>query len=220
VFRTPSILDPVRVQAEPGSGEPRRLRTRLDADDRREQIVEAARKLFAAQPYESVSTGDIAAAAGTTRTNIHYHFSTKRDLFLEVIGRFSRIPEDVVVAQGGSAESRVAAVFHRWLDALERNRATYVTMLHAASSSDPQVSGVVRQSMQAWERRLVEVVGLDPLSGPHAAMIRSFQAMVTDATAAWLERGELSRAHVEAMLSRVLLALGEAASDADGSAPG
>lgn len=191
---------------------PSTRRTRLDADDRREQIVSAARTLFSAQPYESVSTSDIARAAGTTRTNILYHFSTKRDLFLEIIEHFSRIPDVVEPATSAeSVEDRVASVFHRWLDAVDRNRQTFLTMLHAASSPDPQVSGVLTESMRAWERRLLVVVGMDPSDASHRSMVQSFQAMVAAATAAWLHEELLTKDDVHRMLTSCLIALGESA---------
>lgn len=173
--------------------------------------MRAARRLFAEHPYEAVSTTDIAQAAGTTRTNIHYHFSTKRDLFLEVIGDFSHIPDiSVAAATGESVEDRVSSVFHRWLDAVDRNRQTFLTMLHAAASPDPVVSGVLTASMQAWEQRLLVVVGMDPEDRSHQAMVRSFQDMVASSTAAWLEAGTLTKDDVHQLLSSCLIAMGKA----------
>jgi AcrR family transcriptional regulator len=187
-----------------------RRRTRLDADDRREQILQAAQVLFATRPYESVSTGDIAAAAGTTRTNIHHHFGTKRDLFLEIVDRFSRLPLDLGSPTAGtSTTSVVSTVIGRWLDAVEQNAETFMTMLHASSSSDPQVSGVLVASMRAWESRLSVIVGFDPSDETHRAVIRSYQSMVSTATAEWLEARNLTKAQVHDVLTQTLVRLGE-----------
>lgn len=191
-------------------------RTRLEAHQRRTQIVAAARGLFAERPYEEVSTGDIAVAAGTTRTNVHYHFRSKRDLFLEVIERFSRIPDDLEVPvkeHGASLDAQIVWVLGRWLDAIERNRLMFMTMLRASSSSDPQVSGVLSKSMRAWEEKLIVIVGMDPEDPAHRAMIRSFQTMVSDATAAWLDARALTKSEVHRLLSRCLAAVGSAATE-------
>lgn len=198
------------------SGSATSSRTRLEADQRRTQIVAAAHGLFAERPYEEVSTGDIAAAAGTTRTNVHYHFRSKRDLFLEVIERFSRIPDDLEVPvreHGDSLDARIVWVLGRWLDAIERNQRMFMTMLRASSSSDPQVSGVLSESMQAWQEKLIVIVGMDPEDPAHRAMIRSFQTMVADATAAWLDTGALTKPEVHRLLSRCLVAVGSAATE-------
>ena len=190
-------------------------RTRLDADDRREQIVAAAQTLFAQRPYEQVSTGEIAAAAGTTRTNVLYYFKSKRDLFLEIVERFSRIPDDIAASDAcEDVHDRVRAVFERWLDGVERNRGTYLTMVNASSSSDPKVSGALRESMRIWEQNLLRIVALDIDEPSNHAMVRSFQALVADATMAWLESKELDKAQVLALLTNCLIAVGRSASDA------
>ena len=187
---------------------PRRLR--LDTDDRRQQIVVAAQSLFSQRPYDAVSTGEIAAAAGTTRTNILYHFSTKRDLFLEIVGPFTHVPEEVApMALTNSVEDRVSSILLHWLEAVERNRDTFMTILNAASSTDPQVSGVLQHSMVSWERRLLRIVGMERSSPAHRAMMQSFQAMVAASTSAWLSEGTLNRDEVHSMLTACLVALGE-----------
>lgn len=194
---------------QPGS--PRR--TRLEADDRRDQIVAAARDLFAQRPYEQVSTGEIAAAAGTTRTNVLYYFKSKRGLFSEIVERFSRIPEDFVVPDGhDDVAGRVRAIFEKWLDGIERNRGTYITMVRASSSSDPKVSGALRDSMRTWEQNLLRIVGLDIDEPSNHAMVRSFQALVADATMAWLESKELDKSQVLELLTNCLIAVGHSAS--------
>jgi len=165
--------------------------------------------LFAQRPYESVSTGEIAEAASTTRTNIHHHFRAKRDLFLEIVEPFSRIPD--LPGPESAAEDRASLLLLRWLDAVERNRDIFMTILKAGSSPDPAVSGVLKNSMRAWERRLLEIVGMDPRDPAHRVMMQSYQAMVAASTAAWLEAGTLNREQVHSMLSACLIALGESA---------
>lgn len=195
-------------------------RTRLDAGDRRAQIVAAARTLFAQQPYDTVSTSDIAAAAGTTRTNIHHYFSTKRDLFLEVVEQFARIPLNVAPTEEDlPVKTLVERVLGRWLDAVERNSEVFLTMLHGSSSQDPQVSGVLRASMQAWETHLATIVGVDPSNSTHRAMVRSFQGMVTSSTSEWLVHGRLDKPAVHALLTHTLVGLGDAAREISPDGP-
>jgi AcrR family transcriptional regulator len=188
-------------------------RTRLEADARQEQIVAAAQRLFALQPYESVSIGQIAEAVGTTRTNIYHHFKSKRDLFLEVIERFSRIPADLDFTgpDGGPLERRVAWVLWRWLEAVERNREMFMTMLHASLSTDPQVSGALTDSMRAWEDRLLAILGLQAGVPAYQAMVRAYQAMVSEATVSWLKHQAMTKEQVHAMLTECLLALARSA---------
>ncbi|RJP28494.1 MAG: TetR/AcrR family transcriptional regulator [Actinobacteria bacterium] len=52
--------------------------------NRRQQIIEAAMKAFAAKNYDGASVSDIADAAGITKRAIYRYFSTKRELFYAV----------------------------------------------------------------------------------------------------------------------------------------
>ena len=54
--------------------------TRLDASERREQILEAANMLFAERGYDEVSIEDIAVAAGVTRGLVHHYFGGRKDV--------------------------------------------------------------------------------------------------------------------------------------------
>ncbi len=180
-------------------------RIRLDADDRREQILEAARRLFAERPYPSVSTTDLATAAGTTRTNLHYYFGTKRGLYLEVLREFGQLPAlPAASAARATGPAELDRLFARWLDVLEQNPQTIMTMIGTvAPGSDPEVEAVFRDGMRAWEDRLIAVLEMrdDPST---RAMIRSFQGMVSAAIAEWLHAGAMTKAQVHALLTRTL----------------
>ncbi|WP_063001566.1 TetR/AcrR family transcriptional regulator [Nocardia mikamii] len=183
-------------------------RTRLDSGDRREQILVAAQRLFAKRAYEAVSTSELAAAAGTTRTNLHHHFGTKRALYLEVVRRFARLPDlPAVVEPAGDVASNVAHTFERWLDLVEQNRETYLSMIGVTSSRrDPEVEAVLQAGMRTWEERLLFLLGASR-GDRNRALIRSFQGLVTAATDEWLRHETLSRGDVHALLTRNLLAL-------------
>ncbi len=59
-------------------------RQRLPAPERREKVLQAALALFAEQGY-GASMGDMAKAAGITRTVLYHYFPSKERLFLAVL---------------------------------------------------------------------------------------------------------------------------------------
>src|SRR3954471_8478205 len=67
-------------------------RTRLEHDERREQILAAARRLFSERPPAEVSTIEVAKAAGVARGLLHHHSGTRRELYLEVLRSMLRDP--------------------------------------------------------------------------------------------------------------------------------
>jgi AcrR family transcriptional regulator len=191
--------------ASPSSSATTGRRIRLDADDRRDQILAAAQRLFAERPYSSVSTTDLAEAAGTTRTNLHYYFGTKRALYLEVLRLFGQLP---ALPEGGRVgEEELNRLFARWLDVLEENPQTIMTMIGTVTpGSDPEVEAVFREGLRAWEDRLIAVLEMrdDPVN---RALVRSFQGMVSAAIAEWLNGGNLTKAQVHRLLTRALITL-------------
>ncbi|WP_245938183.1 TetR/AcrR family transcriptional regulator [Williamsia limnetica] len=187
-------------------------RVRLEADDRRAQMINAAMTVFAGKPYESVSTEELARAAGTTRTNLNYHFGNKRNLYLEALTQFATLPSKLPrVALDGPVEAGVDRLFERWLDLVERNRETFMVLMHAQRApADDVVSGIIQGSLAAWEDRLLAVLGLPEDDSSARARMRAFQAMVGAATEEWLATGNLSKQQVQEMLTGALLALGRA----------
>jgi len=58
---------------------------RLPAKDRRRQIIESAREVFASQSYAKVGTADLAKAVGISEPALYRYFSGKKQLFLATL---------------------------------------------------------------------------------------------------------------------------------------
>jgi AcrR family transcriptional regulator len=68
----------------------------------RDQVKQVAKNLYVLRGFSGFSFGDIAAAVGTTRANIHHHYGSKGKLVGELIADFVN-----------DAESRIAS---HWTD--------------------------------------------------------------------------------------------------------
>lgn len=69
-------------------------RTKADALQTRESLLDAAETLFAQQGVSRTSLQDIARAAGCTRGAIYWHFKDKADLFNAMMARTTLPMED------------------------------------------------------------------------------------------------------------------------------
>jgi AcrR family transcriptional regulator len=58
---------------------------RLPAEDRRRQIIESAREVFASQSFAKVGTADLAKAVGVSEPALYRYFSGKKELFLATL---------------------------------------------------------------------------------------------------------------------------------------
>ena len=61
---------------------------RMRGEERREDILMHARRIFATNSYAGASTGDLARASGVTEPMLYKHFGSKKGLFLEVLTSF------------------------------------------------------------------------------------------------------------------------------------
>ena len=76
---------------------------RYDPEAARDDILDAAERLFAAKGFDGVSTATIANEAGVSQSQIHYHFDTKQKLWDKV---FERRFADYFAAQASLLDDR------------------------------------------------------------------------------------------------------------------
>lgn len=65
--------------------EPKENRSRKTAEERRQDILEAALKIFTNKGYNGSTTAEIARAAGVAEGTIFRHFATKKELLIAVL---------------------------------------------------------------------------------------------------------------------------------------
>ena len=129
--------------------------TRMRASERREQVLEAALPVFARNGYAGTSTEEVAAAAGISQPYLFRLFSTKRELFLELVRRgFERVGAAFAEAAAGlHGEEALVAMGDAYMGMLE-DRDLLLMQLHAyAASEDPEVRDATRRAFSAlWEQ--------------------------------------------------------------------
>src|SRR5881275_85492 len=117
-------------------------RRRLEPAERRAEILAAARHLFGARSYASVSTSDIAEAAGVARPLINHYFGGKRELYLEVVRQLMIVP-----LPDTTMEERLAIGVERWLDMVERNRDAWLTVIGPESAGrDSEIERIMLEA--------------------------------------------------------------------------
>src|SRR5258705_13647114 len=109
--------------------------TRLDSDERRAQILAAARKQFSQRRYSAVSMKDIADEAGVARGLLHHYFGSKHDLYLEVTRDMLRLPT-IPGAEGATDAQLWARSVDAWLGMIEANRDNWLAAMRARETRD------------------------------------------------------------------------------------
>ena len=120
---------------------------RKSAEERREQILEAALVEFAAHGLDGGSTEAIARAVGISQPYVFRLFGTKKELFMATVERCMRGTLEMMqtAAAGLKGEEALRAIGEAYADRL----ATDPTYLHSqmqayAACDDPAIREVVR----------------------------------------------------------------------------
>jgi AcrR family transcriptional regulator len=186
---------------------------RLEHDERRQQILECARKLFSERNYAAVSTSDIAREAGVARGLLHHYFGTKRELYLEVVRAMMRMPSNPVPMQsrGRGLEAVISEGVDRWMQMIERNRGTWLAAIGAgAFGRDPEAEAIMDEARERAADHLIEALQAyeaDQASPELRAAVRSYSGFAEAASIQWLERGRLSREQTKVLLVEGFLSI-------------
>lgn len=188
------------------------VRRRLEPDERREQILHCAIRLFGERPYAAVSTTEIATAAGVARGLVNHYFGTKRELYLVVVRRMLRVPDNAApTTPSASLHTRVQTSVDWFLDAVSPHASTWVAVIGTEGvGRDPDVEAILAEADDVAVNHVLAAVGLDDTAPGHEqrrAMVRAYGAMVKAATREWSVRGTLSRDELRLLLTHSLIGL-------------
>lgn len=183
---------------------------RLSRDERRDQILAVARRLFTELPYAEVSTTAIAREAGVQRGLIHYYFGTKRELFLKVV---QGLTEFAAVQAPPPDESltlpqTVELCVDLFLDTAEANATTWFAALDAEGfGQDPELLRIVNRFRDATVEYMLTLLRVEEPTETLRAVLRIYSGLVEAATRQWLQEKTLDRAQTRTLLARSLLVL-------------
>jgi len=120
---------------------------RMQPQDRRRQILDAALTLFARHGYAGTTTKAIAAEAGITEGLIFHYFGGKAELLVEAAEQRSALLVAVRTlldeAEGTPAATTMPRIAHGWVELVHR-QGDLVVMLVSESHAHPEVGTAFR----------------------------------------------------------------------------
>lgn len=183
-------------------------RLRLAPAERRQQIIDAARILYADRPYEDVSTVELAEAAGIARGLINHYFGDKRQLFLSVMRDSIVMPQDALPDLTAlDLEQRARLTIDWIMSAATTYGQAWVNASGTADlRGDSDVQAIVDDADDRAARLVLDALGLDD-SPVLRARLRAFAAMVKSTCREWLQRESLTREQTLDVLTTMLVLL-------------
>jgi AcrR family transcriptional regulator len=184
-------------------------RVYLHREARRQQIIDAARPLFAAKPITQIGVSDIAEAAGVSRSLIQTYFGTITDVFMAVLAESSAAQVDArSITAPTPLRKRLDSNVPASLDVVDAHREVwYAVMGHSHTSGNSQVDAVRNLINNANVERTIEIHN-DLLTDTPTTRIalRALMALWVDTTRAYLD-GHLTRSQAEAFIKTASYAI-------------
>jgi AcrR family transcriptional regulator len=138
----------------------------MAAEDRRIEILEAAREEFALRGLHGASTDAIARRAGISQPYLFRLFGTKKELYLaaarQCLADTLRVFQDATA--GKSGEEALDAIGHAYGEIVRENPTMLLAQMQAyAACSDLEVRTVVREGFGRLVEHAERVSGADPV---------------------------------------------------------
>lgn len=161
-----------------------------NGEERWEEIVVAAAKIFSEKGYTATSLQDIASAVGLLKGSIYYYIKSKESLLFELVERaiaaqMTVLEEDADTA-AASAPARLRAFIRRWMALTRRERLWgRVAENEFRRLSSPRLKQVIaqRDEFSSFVKSIIEQGvkegTFDPAVDPSVATSSLFGLMVT-----------------------------------------
>ena len=182
-------------------------RNRWTVDDRRAQFLRLGMEHFGTRPYDDISIGDIAKAAGVSKGLLYHYFPSKRALYVAVTraaaDTLMAATEEVVQAADGLSEQTLLAGLDAYLAFVQGRSSSYVFLMRSGLGKDPEVLDVVEEVRSRFVERIAEVALATAPAPAHPRLllvIRGWIGFVEAASLDWVEGQQMSRRKLAEML--------------------
>jgi AcrR family transcriptional regulator len=172
----------------------RRPRRRLDPEQRRTAILDAARDAFAQAPYESVSIAGIAAAADASEALVHRYFASKGVLYLEILRESidelltRQVAADSALGTRAAARLRLATSIEVYLEVISNSPAGWAAPLRNPHDGFPAAAVLRAQARGRYVELLRGILGLEP-DQPQDHALFGYLGFLDAACLSWVTAG-------------------------------
>lgn len=191
---------------------------RLDADERRAQLVEAGLGLLESAPFDKIGAAEVARAAAVSKGLVFHYFPTTADLHVAVArAAAERLVGSLVTDPELPQERRLALGLEAFIAYIERAPAAYLAVSRGAGRNEGLLA-VYEDARRAIVQLMVEALGYDDPPPALRIMLRGWNAMVEEAVLHWLADRPIPRERLVDLLKQAALDCVSAALAAEAAA--
>ncbi len=178
---------------------PEPVRTRLQVDVRRQQLLELGLELFGNQTYDELSIDEIARRAGVSKGLLYHYFPSKRAFYVASVREAARqlLEETDIDEHGTGPEPDPAGVriaLRAFLGYVSRRRVAYAFLLRGGIGTDPEVAKIIEDTRQALvDRTLARLsrFGARPEDPATRLRLRGWLGYLEASSLDWADREEV-----------------------------
>ncbi|MEA2379236.1 MAG: hypothetical protein QOD13_3143, partial [Thermoleophilaceae bacterium] len=139
-------------------------RKRLTGEERRAAILDAALAVFAERGYHVSSIDDIAREGGVSKALIYEHFTSKQQLYAELLeqhaGELFSVLAEAISEAGTTASARLATGFDAFYGFVEEHRVAWRMLFREAT--DPETVVVLDRVIAQVTAIVAGLIAEDP----------------------------------------------------------
>jgi TetR/AcrR family acrAB operon transcriptional repressor len=135
-------------------------RTKEDAEQTRQDLLDAALTIFSKKGYTATRLEDIAQVAGVTRGAIYHHFGSKADLFIALMDEAATVGNSAIdraVGEGGTFVEILSRILVYTFNLLEDDRRFSEVM--ALQLTTPDVEALAQRRYEEAQELVQSITG-------------------------------------------------------------
>jgi AcrR family transcriptional regulator len=134
---------------------------RMRAPERREQLLDVARKVFGRRSFQTVTMDSVAREAGVTKPILYDHFPSKRELYLALLEAdlatlTARLREALVVSRGN--RQRIQASFQAYFDFVDEHAEGFRLLMQEAVGGEREFREMVARFREEILTEVTKVI--------------------------------------------------------------
>jgi AcrR family transcriptional regulator len=195
------VRRPATAAAPPTPG----VRSTLDIDERRRQLVTLGTALFSSRTYDEVSIDEVARTAGISKGLLYHYFPTKRDFYVATVREAAtQLMDRTKTPEQMDRLDRLRTGLDAFFDYVADHGPAYESLLRSGIGADAEVAKIIDETREAFCARLIEKLAVrDDLA---RIALRGWVGFVEASTLGWLAaRDRVSRDAVRDMVIDVAL---------------
>lgn len=168
---------------------------RLPRQQRRRELLRAARQTFVTLGYHAAAMDDIAARAGVTKPVLYQHFSSKRDLYLAVLDDGAKKFLGAInkgLASSNDNEQRVTSTIRAYFGFIAHADEEYRLLFESDLVNAPDVADRVRSVEDGIASMVAGVIAEDTRLDPAESLLLAggLLGMAQVAARRWIRDGK------------------------------